>query len=1015
MKKKTRRKGKGWFWVVAILILFLAYSTFAGISTKYGDTENQIVKSASDIRFGIDIRGGVDVTFSPDEEIETTPEQMAAAQEVMEQRLISLGVTDYEIYKDAARGRIILRFPWQADETEFNPETAIQELSTTAHLSFREGNERDETTGEPTGVTAENIILEGSDVEKAEALYGQTSASGSAQHYVKLTLKPSGQEKFTEATTRLAQEENGTISIWLDNYVISAPTVNSAITDNTAIITGEFSAESAASLANTINSGALPFAMKAESYSTISPTLGSRSLQAMVIAGILAFILVMGFMIFNYRLPGFVASLSLMGQVAATIALISGYFVVFNSFTLTLPGIAGIILAIGMGVDANVITSERIKEELRGGKKLDASIKAGFQRGFAPILDGNVTVIIVAIILMGAFGPTDSLWAKVTWPFFNWFGVSTAGAIYSFGFTLFIGVLLNFVFGVFCTRVMLTSISKWKICRNPVLYGGLKEGQEEKVEKPLNIVGKRKAFFGGSIIAIVLILAFSLIFGVKMDVQFKGGAIVTYSYSTDFNMDDATGVVTEVLGGDVSVQEGQNTATKAKTLTVTLPGSETVEAETLDELTAVLNEAFPVSASAEEGTVNFEQLSVNNVDAGLGREFLLKCVVAVVAAMLLILVYIAIRFRKIGGWTGGFTAIVALVHDLIIIFGVFVIFRIPLNGNFIAALLTILGYSINDTVVIYDRIRENRGLYGRRMSFGKLVNLSINQSLRRSINTTLTTLIALGCVCIFSIVYGLDSIFTFVLPLMFGMVSGVYSTVCIAGPLWVAIENRRARKDKAAQKLAKEEAAQLAAEKEAEKAAKAEKNGKKVATAKDTKKLPAAKTKASKAVEETDETEDTDDEAAEVKTTQKKTAAKSGKDTKAAEKEEKSFADKERDTETKADKKTNEKKPVKAPAKADKEAEADEETAKAKKAPAAKAVAKKSAAKETAEQPEPAAVADKAKADAPEKAEDKKPAAVKKPATKAEKDTLAKESAKAADETDDTTGDAPATDSDEKE
>lgn len=793
-----KRRGKIWFFVVAIIIFLLTVTCITGVTSYYGDTTTPIIRSVKDIRFGIDIRGGVDVSFVPADGTDATEAQMSAAQAVIEQRLVGLGITDYEIYKDVDRSRVILRFPWKEDETEFNPETAIQELAATAVLTFREGNETDSSTGEPSGVTAENIILEGNDVVEARAAYGPVDSSGTKEHYVQLTLSSEGATKFAEATERLA-EEKGTISIWMDNTVISAPTVNSAITDGKAIISGSFDAESAAALADKINAGALPFALTADSFSTISPTLGSKSLQAMVIAGIVAIIIIIGFMIINYRLPGGIASIALIGQVAGILAVVSGYFAVFQSSTLTLPGIAGIILSIGMGVDANVITSERIKEELRGGKKLDAALRNGFQRGLAPIIDGNVTVLIVAIILMGAFGPTDGFFATILKPIFFAFGPSTAGSIYSFGQTLLIGVVFNFIFGVFSNRVMLTSISKFKAFRKPTWYGALKEGQEAPVKKIFNIVGKAKNAFilSGVIIVAIVVLSFTL--GVKMDIQFRGGAIITYSYTGDFDTSEGGVLINEALGSEATLQLGEGTD-GAKTLTISLPGTETVDAPTLEGLTTALEEAYPDET--------FEQLEANIVEPSIGQTFLFKCLVAVIAAFIIILIYIAIRFRKIGGWMGGLTAIVALAHDLVIVYGVFVVLQIPLSGNFIAALLTILGYSINDTVVIYDRVRENRGLLGKKAPFPQLVNDSINQSLKRSINTTITTLLALMCVCIFALVYGLDSIFSFAFPMMIGMISGVYSTVCIAGPLWVRIEARRGKgkKQKAKPKAKKQNA-----------------------------------------------------------------------------------------------------------------------------------------------------------------------------------------------------------------
>ena len=473
-----KTKGKPWqFFVVAVLIVAFSVTAIFGISTQYGDTTKLWIKGAQDIRFGIDIRGGVDVTFMPADGYDATDEQLEAAESVIQQRLVNLSITDSEVYTDYNKDRIIVRFPWKEGETEFNPEAAIQEIGATARLTFREGREVD-SEGKPSGITAENIILEGLDVKSALAAVDSNSSSPTyGQYYVSLELNDSGKDSFAEATTRLA-ESRGVISIWLDDTMISYPTVNSAILDGSAMITlngsDDATRDQAISLANLINSGALPFALAAENYSTISPSLGENSLQAMVIAAVVAFILVALFMIVNYRLPGVIASIALLGQSAMTLACVSGYLSVINSFTLTLPGIAGLILAIGMGVDANVIAAERIKEEIRSGKSIDGAIRAGFDRGLTPVIDGNVTVIIVAIMLMGAFGPTDGFFAKVLRPIFFAFGPSTAGTIYSFGYTLLVGVILNFVFGVVCTRIMLKGISKLKFLRDPVLYGGMK-------------------------------------------------------------------------------------------------------------------------------------------------------------------------------------------------------------------------------------------------------------------------------------------------------------------------------------------------------------------------------------------------------------------------------------------------------------------------------------------------------------------------------------------------------------
>ena len=769
------KKGKSWpLFVVAILIVVFSLTAIFGVSYQYGDTKNIYIKGASDIRFGIDIRGGVDVTFMPAGDVDATPEQMTAAKTVIEDRLVGLGITDYESYVDSNKDRIIVRFPWKTGEADFNPQTAIDEIGTTAKMVFRKGSTAD---GEE--------ILSGDDVTSANAAYNETEG-----WVVQLKFNSAGAAAFADATTEQAANK-GTISIWLDDENISSATVDEAITGGEAIIKGNFDQDSASTLANQINSGALPFALSAESYSTISPSLGAKSLEVMVLAGIIAFALVAVMMIVRYRLPGTIATISLFGQVAATLAVVSGYFTVFPGSTLTLPGIAGIILGIGMGVDANVITAERIKEELAKNKTLPAAVKSGFKMGLTPIIDGNVTIVIVAAILMGAFGPTDGFWAKVFNPIFFWFGPSTAGTVYSFGFTLLTSVLLNFVFGVWATRVMIRGAVHCKALRNPWLYGGKKDGTAEYKTPHINFVGNRKKFYTFSCALIAIVLVFCAVFGVKMDVEFKGGSMVTLSYEGDVDLPSLKSEIGSQLGqNDLTLQTGSDISGN-QTLTVTLPGSQTLTTEQLDDMLTAINEAHPEN--------NFEQNEVSNVNATIGKEFLFKSLVALVAACVLILAYVAFRFRKIGGLKAGSTAIVALLHDMFVVFGVFVILRIPLNGNFIAAVLTILGYSINDTVVIYDRIRENSALYSKKqMGLAELVNLSVNQSFSRSLMTSITTCLALGVVCVVSVIYRLDSIYTFAFPLLFGMVSGVYSTICIATPLWVDWKSKK----KAAQKEA---------------------------------------------------------------------------------------------------------------------------------------------------------------------------------------------------------------------
>ena len=772
-----KTKGKAWHLVAAVLLIAVfVYTAFFGVYAKYGDTTTTYIKGAKDIRFGVDIKGGVNVTFVPSDGYDATEEQLEAAQLVIENRLVALNVTDYELYVDNNSDSLILEFPWQSGETDFDPEAAIDEIGTTAYLTFREGSSAD---GE--------LILDGSMIESAAAQYGPVTSGGASEYFVSLKFTDDGAKAFGDATTRLAASK-GTISIWLDDENVSTATVNTAITDGSAIITSSasnpFTQEQVVKMARQINSGALPFALTVDSYSTVSPSLGENSLSAMVLAGLIAFALIVVFMTILYRLPGFLACMALAGQVAATLAFVSGYFPVFESFTMTLPGIAGIILAIGMGVDANVITAERIKEELKNGKSLDGALKSGFARGLTPIIDGNVTIVIVAIVLMGAFGPSDGLFAKALHFVFFAFGPSTAGTIYAFGYTLLTGVLLNFVFGVFATRVMIRGAASIKALRNPWLYGAEKPGKEKAEKKPIDFVGLRKRFLTISTCLMAAIVLCAVVFDVHLDTEFTGGAMITLSYEGSFTTTDVQKTASAALDSTgLTLQTGENVATGDQTLKISMPGTETVTTEQVADLLDSLNESYPEN--------HFEQLSLSNVSAAMGIKFLQKSLVAVVFALVLILLYIALRFKNIGGLTGGMMAVLALVNDLMVVFGTFVLLRTPLDGNFIAAMLTILGYSINDTVVVYDRIRENRTLMGKKASFEELVNRSVNQSARRTLITTITTVMALGVMCVVAKLYGLDSIFTFAFPLMMGMISGVYTSLCVSTSAWVLWSERK--------------------------------------------------------------------------------------------------------------------------------------------------------------------------------------------------------------------------------
>ena len=413
------KASKNVFFIVVLVTAVLLYLAFFGLQLG-----SFTLKGADSMRFGIDIRGGVEATYAPkDLDRKPSPEELEAAKSIIETRMDAENITDREIAVDEQNGSIIVRFPWKSGETDFDPQEAISELGETALLTFRDPNGQ--------------VVLEGRDVKKSYAALDEYNAS----YVVILELSSEGSEKFAEATGKLIGQP---IAIYMDENEISAPVVDGKITGGQARITGQRSLEEAKDLASKINSGSLPFSMVAHDTNIISPTLGTDALNIMILAGEIAFALVCLFMLSYYRLPGFVACIALVLQVVGQLLALS-----IPQFTLTLPGIAGVILSIGMGVDANVIVSERIKEELNTGKTLRSAIDSGFKNAFSSVFDGNVTVIIVSVVLI-ALG---------------------SGSILSFGYTLLSGVIMNFVAGVTASRLMIRSLSEFRMLQNPVLYG----------------------------------------------------------------------------------------------------------------------------------------------------------------------------------------------------------------------------------------------------------------------------------------------------------------------------------------------------------------------------------------------------------------------------------------------------------------------------------------------------------------------------------------------------------------
>ncbi len=777
-----RRVKKPVFFVVLILIAALVYTSLFGVYGQNGDFKVTYIKGAGDIRWGIDIRGGVEATFSPAGGIKATPSELESAKQIIETRMVSQNITDYELYTDEANNRIIVRFPWKSDETDFDPEKAISELSATAMLTFREGGSYETETYDengnpvyktPTGTTAETIILEGADVISAQAGVQQDQDTGSTQYVVSLEFSEEGKEKFAEATGRLVGQ---TISIWMDDVRLSAPTVNSVISDGKCIIEGNFTSESATTLAAQIQAGALPFALETSNFNSLAPTLGGQALDAMLMAGIIAFVVIAVLMIICFRLPGVVAVISLAGQMGICFAAITGFFPNMNSFTMTLPGIAGLILSVGIGVDANVITASRVREELNNGKTLDGALQRGFQSSFWAIFDGNITTAIVAIMLMMVFGPSNIL-SMI-------FGQSTTGSIFSFGFTLLVGIIANFIMGVFATRLMTLSLAAFKPFRSRWMFGA-KEGSQAK---RFDFVAKRKTFYMISAAILVVGLIASVIMGPKLDIQFAGGAMIRYSVDgTGYTNDEIRNTISDKMGLDSSVSINQDMATGKENVTISFAGNKSLTPDQQAQVATELSNAF------DQAT--FTLLESNSVDATMGAKFFQKCLVCFALTAILLLVYIALRFKKIGGLSAGITAIVALLHDVLIAFFVFVIFGMAINDIFIAVVLTLLGYSLNSTIVIYDRVRENKRKNGPRAEFLDTMNQSLSQTLGRTLLTSLTTFLALVVVLAVAGVFSISTVVSFSLPMMVGVVAGCFSSQFIAPNLFAMWQVRKAEKE----------------------------------------------------------------------------------------------------------------------------------------------------------------------------------------------------------------------------
>lgn len=703
--------------LIAALVLFAAF----GLGSD--------MKGVKDIRFGIDIRGGVEALFSP-VGLDRTPtaDELEAARNIIESRLDSQNILDREVTVNKESGYIIVRFPWKSEEVDFNPEASIAELGAMAELTFRDSDG--------------NLLVEGKNVSNSTV--GKRTDTG--EYIVKLSFDSDGTKAFAEATSAQIGKQ---IGIYMDETLISNPVVNSAITGGQAEITGMDNYDEAKDLSDKINAGALPFSMETSNYSTISPSLGASALKVMVMAGVMAFILICLFMILYYRLPGLVACFTLTCQLALQLLVIS-----VPQITLTLPGIAGIILTLGMSVDANIIIAERIGEEIKKGMTIKSAIKKGYENSFSALFDGNLTTAIVAVILM-IFG---------------------SGTMLSFGYTLLTGVMINFFAAIFISKLLLQSL----VLFNPFAKEFLFKPKKER--KTIPFFEKRNIAFIFSAVLLTCGLIVSVVKGISLDTQFAGGAILTYSYEGEINTDEIGDLAEGVISRPVTVQITSDPATGSQNMVITLAGNESITPEQQQALNTALEEKVGESVALSESYI---------VEPFIGKKAMINSAIAIILASIFIVIYVRFRFSAMSGLSAGVSSVIALIHDIFLVLFAFAVFGIPLNDAFVAVTLTIIGYSINDTIVLYDRIRENMEGLGKQKSVGEIVSISTTQVLGRSINTSMATVLCIFVIYIFAVLYGIRSIEVFALPMLFGLVSGCYSSIFIAAPIWATWKSRK--------------------------------------------------------------------------------------------------------------------------------------------------------------------------------------------------------------------------------
>ncbi|MBS6735763.1 MAG: protein translocase subunit SecD [Clostridiales bacterium] len=697
--------------LTAVLIGLLAFTSAVG----FGKTGTG---SAKNIKTGLDLSGGVSITYQAVGD-DISQEDMADTVYKLQQRVDSYS-EESQVFQEGT-DRITVEIPGVSDANQI-----LEELGQPGSLEFQDEEG--------------NVVLEGTDVETAEGGAIQNQTTGATEYVVELTLTDEGAEKFATATE---ENLNKQIAIVYDGETISAPTVNNVISNGQAQISGMSSIDEARQLASSIRIGALSVELEELSSNVVGAQLGQAAITTSLIAGGIGIALVAVFMIVVYALPGVAAALALIIYVGLELVMLNAF-----DLTLTLPGIAGIILSIGMAVDANVIIYARIREEIGEGRSVRTAIKTGFQKALSAILDGNITTLIAAAVL----------WLMGT------------GSVKGFAMTLALGIVLSMFTALVISRLIVNAFYAIGL-RDEKFYGRQKE------RKTIHFVKRRKIFFTVSIILVLLgpagMAAFQATQGepLNFSLEFRGGTSTTVTFDEDYSIEEIDQQIKPVIQdvtGDAEIQASKVAGSNQVNFR-----TRALDVNEREELDQALRDHFGV-----EGDI-----TAQNISSTVSSEMRRDALVAVAIATVCMLLYIWLRFKDVRFAS---SAVLALVHDVLVVFAFYVLSRTSVGNTFIACMLTIVGYSINATIVIFDRIRENMRSMKKNQDLAEIVDMSITQTLTRSIYTSLTTFITIFVLFLL----GVASIREFAMPIMVGIVCGAYSSVCVTGPLWYVMKTK---------------------------------------------------------------------------------------------------------------------------------------------------------------------------------------------------------------------------------